>query len=332
MSQTITVTTASTYVVSFHAANRPGYNASNLSVRIDGNNLGSWTAAQLATGGNFVARSTSAITLQPGTYSLVFEATQVDTDSATIIDSVVISEPIVNGSLLFEVLGNGESNRLLGSGTAEINGLFQLNLSNADRTTGNAWTLVNHTTLTESYGPNFRLASDLGNFVSNGDTWTLINNQETWTLQESTGVLTLNIIENPFLTWMNGFFPNETDPAIVGPTADPDQDGIVNLLEFVLDGGNPNESNQGILPTLDASGANFVFTFRRRAETASVTSQTFQYGTNLSGWTDLPIAPSAEVVITPDTPSSGVDQVTITIPKATNTKMFGRLRVSELVN
>ena len=139
-------------------------------------------------------------------------------------------------------------------------------------------------------------------------------------------------MEDPFLSWMNGFFPNETNPAIVGPTADPDQDGIVNLLEFVLDGGNPNESNQGILPTLDASGANFVFTFRRRAETASVTSQTFQYGTNLTGWTDLPIAPSAEVVITPDTPSSGVDQVTITIPKDTNTKMFGRLRVSELVN
>lgn len=332
MSQTITVTTASTYFVSFYAANRPGYNASNLSVRIDGNNLGSWTAAQLNSNGNFVARSTSTITLQPGTYSLVFEATQVSSDSATIIDSVVISEPIVNGSLLFEVLGNGENNQLLGSGTAEINGLFQLDLNNADRTTGNAWTLVNHTTLTESYGPNFRLTSDFGNFVSNGDTWTLVNNQETWTFQESTGVLTLNIIENPFLTWMNGFFPNETDPAIVGPTADPDQDGIVNLLEFVLDGGNPNESNQGILPTLDASGANFVFTFRRRAETASVTSQTFQYGTNLSGWTDLPIASSAEVVITPDTPSSGVDQVTITIPKDTNTKMFGRLRVSELVN
>jgi hypothetical protein len=37
-------------------------------------------------------------------------------------------------------------------------------------------------------------------------------------------------------------------------------------------------------------------------------------------------------VITPNTPSNGVDQVTITIPKGTNTKMFGRLRVSELVN
>ena len=332
MSQTITVTTAGTYNVSFFAANRPGYNASNLSIRIDSNVLGSWSAAQLASNGNFVARSTSTITLQPGTYTLVFEATQVGEDSATIIDNVVISEPVVNGSLFFEVLGNGENNQLLGSGTAVINGLFQLDLSNAVRTSGNAWTLVNHASLNESYGPNFRLTSGLGNFVSNGDNWTLTNNSEVWTFQESTGVLTLNIVEDPFLSWMNGFFPNETNPAIVGPTADPDQDGIVNLLEFVLDGGNPNESNQGILPTLDASGANFVFTFRRRAETASVTSQTFQYGTNLTGWTDLSIAPSTEVVITPNTPSNGVDQVTITIPKGTNTKMFGRLRVSELVN
>ena len=131
---------------------------------------------------------------------------------------------------------------------------------------------------------------------------------------------------------MNGFFPNETDLNIVGPLADPDQDGINNLLEFVLDGGNPNSSDASILPTLDASGENFVFTFRRRNENASVTTQLFQYGSDLSGWNDVAISQSSQVNIAADTPTTGVDQVTVTIPKGTNTKLFGRLAVSDFVN
>ena len=43
----------------------------------------------------------------------------------------------------------------------------------------------------------------------------------------------------PFQTWTNLYFPGVTDPAIVGPAADPDKDGQPNVLEFGL-GGNPN--------------------------------------------------------------------------------------------
>ncbi|MES2440277.1 MAG: autotransporter-associated beta strand repeat-containing protein [Verrucomicrobiota bacterium] len=50
--------------------------------------------------------------------------------------------------------------------------------------------------------------------------------------------------ETPFETWMAGYFPNQTNPAIVGPGADPDGDGSSNALEFAL-GGIPNDPVDG---------------------------------------------------------------------------------------
>jgi len=44
---------------------------------------------------------------------------------------------------------------------------------------------------------------------------------------------------SPYDTWITGFFPGETDPAVVGATSDPDSDGQSNSLEFAL-GGTPN--------------------------------------------------------------------------------------------
>ncbi len=46
----------------------------------------------------------------------------------------------------------------------------------------------------------------------------------------------------PYQSWVNGFFPGETNPAIVGATADPDGDGQANNLEFAL-GGVPNNGS-----------------------------------------------------------------------------------------
>ena len=43
----------------------------------------------------------------------------------------------------------------------------------------------------------------------------------------------------PYDAWISGFFPGETDPAIVGASSDPDGDGQTNSLEFAL-GGTPS--------------------------------------------------------------------------------------------
>ena len=128
---------------------------------------------------------------------------------------------------------------------------------------------------------------------------------------------------DPFLAWINATWPSLTDKSLTG---DPDQDGMSNLLEYVLKNGNPSAANTGILPTLDATGANFVFSFLRRNASASSTTQTFEYGSDLSGWTSLAIPGGAGVVITDQ--GDGIDLVEITVAKGDASKLFGRLKVT----
>lgn len=60
---------------------------------------------------------------------------------------------------------------------------------------------------------------------------------------------------SPYSTWINTFFPGETNPAIIGATADPDKDGNTNILEFAL-GGAPNSgSNNAKVYSLQADGS-----------------------------------------------------------------------------
>jgi len=130
-------------------------------------------------------------------------------------------------------------------------------------------------------------------------------------------------IADPFANWMATNYPTLVSPDNQ-PAADPDDDGIENLIEYVLEGGDPSVSSADILPTLDASGANFVFTYLRRAA-ATGTTQIFQYGTDLSGWTDVAIPGGAGVVVTG---LGGIDEVEITVAKGVNSKLFGRLQVT----
>jgi autotransporter-associated beta strand protein len=112
-----------------------------------------------------------------------------------------------------------------------------------------------------------------------------------------------------------------------GPSDDDDEDGVANLLEYVL-GGNPKAASTGILPTATDSAGNLVFTFRRIHATTADTTQIFQYGTDLSGWTDVPVVAGGMVAIQPDTPQPGTDTVTITVPEGIEPSLFGRLKVT----
>jgi hypothetical protein len=116
-----------------------------------------------------------------------------------------------------------------------------------------------------------------------------------------------------------------------GPTDDPDLDGIENLLEYVLNG-NPAASDLSILPVLDASGANCIFSFERRSESADDTVQVFEYNSDLGAvWTEIaiPATSSGSVTITPNSPVEGVDQVQVSVPKGENIRLFGRLKVTQ---
>ncbi|MGJ8639245.1 MAG: Ig-like domain-containing protein [Opitutaceae bacterium] len=109
--------------------------------------------------------------------------------------------------------------------------------------------------------------------------------------------------------------------------ADGDEDGIEVLMEYVLNG-NPSEPDQFILPTLDASGDHFVFTFSRRAESAEDTTQIFEYSSDLIDWYELNITGVQASEVSIDDEIDGTEEVTVTVDKdlAEGGQLFGRLK------
>lgn len=115
-----------------------------------------------------------------------------------------------------------------------------------------------------------------------------------------------------------------------GAIQDPDFDGISNVLEFVLDG-NPLTSDTGKLPVTTQDATNFYFDFNRRDDSVAEAALTFEHGTTLASWPNTVAIPSAAtpvvgppVTITDN--GGGTHHVKVTVPKAGNTKLFGRLK------
>ena len=110
-------------------------------------------------------------------------------------------------------------------------------------------------------------------------------------------------------------------------SADPDKDGIKNGVEYVL-GGNPMVSDAAtIAPTGAKSGTNYIYTLKRTDASEADATVTVEYGNNLSGWTSYSIGATtvSPVVITEN--DTAADTVVVTIPNASATKFFARLKV-----
>ena len=112
------------------------------------------------------------------------------------------------------------------------------------------------------------------------------------------------------------------------PNADSDHDDIPNLMEYVLNS-NPTAASHSSLPIMAVDDENFIFAFIRRAGSALETTQIFQYGTSLDDWSDVRISAPVDPEVTLGTVDGmGNQNVTITIPKAPHTRIFGRLQVT----
>ncbi len=259
----------------------------------------------------------------PGT--MVLSAINTYTGSTTINEGALTVSS--SGSLRFRPSDNGTTNSVStsGSGTLSFLGTVSLDLSVASIADGNIWNLFNlasssYTGLT----PAAVTSTTLGSFteVSSG-IWERSVTGAKWVFTEADGNLAYVANADPFQAWID---PYNVDPETA--EGDPENDGIANLVEYILKDGDPSVSNPGILPTLDASGANFVFTYNRRTA-ATGTTQTFQYSADLgaTSWTELAIPGGAGVVV--GEAVGGIEQVQITVPKGSNTKLFGRLQVTK---
>jgi len=231
------------------------------------------------------------------------------------------------GSQRFFPTTNGVCNKITGAGAANLNGTLHLDLTNANLTVGNSWTLVDVTT------PDYALVAITSTpaltFTQSGQLWTAPDGPNTWTFSQISGALTLTANAG-FASWIAtpafGLAPADQDP-----TDDPDNDGISNVMEYVLNG-NPGTSSTNILPAADnGDPTDLIFTFTRREESAADTTQIFQYGTDLSDWTDINITGTPGAEVTLGTPVDGLQLVTVKVPKsaATSRKLFGRLQVTK---
>ena len=119
--------------------------------------------------------------------------------------------------------------------------------------------------------------------------------------------------------------------------ADPDKDGIVNTLEFVLgtepNPANPNSNSSNKLPTISKVGGNLVFTFRRADAATNIPGASIfaEYSTTLGGWTPAQHGTNdVTIAVTNDGFETGVDKVEVTLPAslANGGKLFARLNAT----
>jgi hypothetical protein len=123
-----------------------------------------------------------------------------------------------------------------------------------------------------------------------------------------------------FAKWIATVFPGQTDPLIVGPTSDPDGDGVTNLAEYLF-ASNPalTDAANAINCTTDALG-NIILTFPVAKNTIGIT-YSVQQSADLVTWLDTGVA--ATILSDQGTYYS----MQATLPRGANSRLFLRLAI-----
>jgi autotransporter-associated beta strand protein len=186
--------------------------------------------------------------------------------------------------------------------------------SNAFWTQPRTWTVMTGT-ITGSF--------ILGN-VSTDSAGHPVSSYGSFSLQQSGAAVALIFTPSatPLQLWQQANFgPDWDNPAISGNSADPDLDGITNLLERAF-GGNPNAADSGILPAPDPT-APLLSILYRKAVAASDLTFTVQESADLSSpWTT---ATGSSTLVNEQ---NGVQSIRFTAPAAGADKKMLRVQVT----
>jgi fibronectin-binding autotransporter adhesin len=131
---------------------------------------------------------------------------------------------------------------------------------------------------------------------------------------------------NDYAAWIGGFRVGGQ----TAPNDDFDKDNLDNVVENVL-GSNPSVYSNG-LTQISATASSFKFRHEQSNTIASDVTKTYQWSPDLVNWAASGVsiggttATITATTITPaDAPLNDVIEVTVTVPPATLTKVFGRL-------
>lgn len=116
--------------------------------------------------------------------------------------------------------------------------------------------------------------------------------------------------------WRNTYFGVIASTGTAADAADPDGDGIANLLEYAL-GTDPTVAGSAVLPTGTSEGGNFVFRYTRPVATTDLVS-IVQKSTDLATWTTIST--------TIESSNASTETRVASVP-ATQTREFFRLLV-----
>ena len=111
-----------------------------------------------------------------------------------------------------------------------------------------------------------------------------------------------------------------------GTAADPDGDGLSNLLEFVLDGDPTANTGEDSFPRLDFSSVNPNYQFRQRLDSLAEVETVIEYSEDLEVWEDVIENPN--LILTQQAISNELEAVTVDLSPAVDRKLFFRLKAS----
>lgn len=170
----------------------------------------------------------------------------------------------------------------------------------------------------------------LGGVKQKAGTWGAEGSGATFTSPAllGTGILAVTGGEVTFQGWasLNGL--DGTTGKESGANDDPDKDGVLNLLEFVL-GGEPLVASTSVLPTSSVSGGYLTLRFNRNDLSETDVSLSVQTSSDFITWTGNPVGASSStqsgVIVTVEENGDSPDLVTVSVPVGANTKFFSRL-------
>jgi uncharacterized repeat protein (TIGR02543 family) len=155
------------------------------------------------------------------------------------------------GTLKFAPGANDICNKVTGGGTANFNGTFNIDTTNADTTTGNAWTLVDVTNKTYSL-------INITDFTNSSGVWTKVDGTKTWTFDQSTGKLSLvNSGGTTYTVTFNNNGGSGTMTAMTGSSAAALTSNTFTRTGYTFTGWNTASNGLG---TPYADGASYAFT------------------------------------------------------------------------